>query len=52
MAKIGAHKSEASNLLKLNCKTNNKIMGYLLDLRTTNSFMTLHATKQLGSSPN
>jgi hypothetical protein len=41
MVEIGAHKSEASNLLKLNCKINNKIMGSFLDLRRTNSFMTL-----------
>jgi hypothetical protein len=52
MAEIGAHKSETSNFEKLNCKINNKIMGYLLDLITTNSFMTLHAAKQLGSRPN
>jgi hypothetical protein len=30
MAKIGTHKSEASNLLKLNCKLNNKIVGYFI----------------------
>jgi hypothetical protein len=30
MAEIGTHKSEASNLLKLNCKINNKIVGYLI----------------------
>ncbi len=43
MAKIGAHKSEAFNLLKLNCKINNKIVGCLLDSRVTNSFMILEA---------
>jgi hypothetical protein len=43
MAKIGAHKSEAFNLLKLNCKINNKIVGCLLDSRVTNSFMILKA---------
>jgi hypothetical protein len=31
MAEIGAHKSETSNLLKLNYKINNKIVGCLLD---------------------
>jgi len=32
MTKIKAHKSEASNLLKLNYKINDKIVGCLLDL--------------------
>jgi len=41
VAKMGAHESKASNLLKLNCKINNKIVGCFLDLRSTNSFMTL-----------
>jgi hypothetical protein len=41
MAEIGAHKNEASNLLKLNCKINDKLVGCLLDLRATNSFMTM-----------
>jgi hypothetical protein len=40
MTKIGAHKSEASNLLKLNCKINDKIVDYLLDFKLTNLFMT------------
>jgi hypothetical protein len=31
MAGIGVHKCETSNLLKLNCKINNKIVGCLLD---------------------
>jgi hypothetical protein len=31
MVGIGVHKSEASNLLKLNCKIDNKIVGYFLD---------------------
>jgi hypothetical protein len=31
MAKIEAHESEASNLLKLNCKINNEIVGCFLD---------------------
>jgi hypothetical protein len=39
MTKIGAHKSKASNLLKLNCKINDKMGGCLLDLGTTNSLM-------------
>jgi hypothetical protein len=38
---MGAHESKASNLLKLNCKINNKIVGCFLDLRSSNSFMTL-----------
>jgi len=46
MAKIGAHKSEAFNLLKLNCKINNKTVGCLLDSRVTNSFMILKAVQQ------
>jgi hypothetical protein len=40
MAKIGAHESEASNLLKLNCKINDKLVDCLLDLGATNSFIT------------
>jgi hypothetical protein len=39
MVEIRAYKSEASNLLKLNCKINKKIVGCLLDLGATNSFM-------------
>jgi len=39
MDEIRAHESEASNLLKLNCKISDKIVGCLLDSRTTNSFM-------------
>jgi hypothetical protein len=35
MAKIRAHQSEAFNLLKLNCKINNKIVGCLLNSITT-----------------
>jgi hypothetical protein len=31
MVGIGARKSEASNLLKLNCKIDNKIVGCFLD---------------------
>jgi len=47
MAKIGAHKSEAFNLLKLYYKINNKIVGCLLDSRVTNSFMILEVVLQL-----
>jgi hypothetical protein len=38
---IGANESEASNLLKLKCKINDKLVCYLLDLRVINLFMTL-----------
>ncbi len=48
MAKIGAHKIEASNLLKLKCKINNKLMFCLLDLGVTNSVMISQVTKWLG----
>jgi hypothetical protein len=30
MVEIGAHKNETSNLLKLNCKINNKVMCFFL----------------------
>ncbi len=40
VVKIRAYKNKTSNLLKLNCKINNKIVGCLLDLGTTDSFMT------------
>jgi hypothetical protein len=40
VAKIGAHESEASNLLKLNCKINYEFVCWFLDSRATNSFMT------------
>jgi hypothetical protein len=48
MAKVRVHKSKAFNLLKLNCKINNEIVGYLLDLRVTNLFMIPEAVEQLG----
>jgi len=48
VAEIGAHKNEASNLLKLNCKINDKLVGCFLDLGVTNLFMTLQMMKQLG----
>jgi hypothetical protein len=40
MVEIGAHENETSNLLKLNCKINNKVMCCFLGSRATNSFMT------------
>jgi hypothetical protein len=40
MAEIRAHESETSNLLKLNCKINNKVTCCPMGLGTTNSFMT------------
>jgi hypothetical protein len=43
MAKIGAHESKASNLLKLNCNINDEIVGCFLDSRMPNSFMILQA---------
>jgi hypothetical protein len=36
--KIGAHESETSNLLKLNCKINDELVCYFLDIGVTNSF--------------
>lgn len=39
MAKIRGYKNKAFNLLKLICKINNEIVGCLLDLGTTDSFM-------------
>jgi predicted aspartyl protease len=48
VAKIGAHESEASNLLKLNCKINDELVCCLLDSGATNLFMTLHAAKRFG----
>jgi hypothetical protein len=41
VAKIGAHESEAFNLLKLNYKINNEIVSCLFDSRVTNLFMIL-----------
>ncbi len=46
MAKIQAHGSEASNLLKLKCTINNVLVCCFLDLGATNLFMTLQATIQ------
>ncbi len=45
MVEIRAHESKASNSLKLNYKINNKIVGCLLDLKMTNSFITLQVAK-------
>jgi hypothetical protein len=45
MAKIGAHESDASNLLKLNYKINDKLMCYFLDSRATNLFIILKVAK-------
>jgi hypothetical protein len=38
VAKIGAHESETSNLLKLNCKINDELVCCFLDIGATNSF--------------
>ncbi len=48
MVKIGVHENKASNLLKLNCKINNKIVGCFLGKKAINLFMTLQTTKQFG----
>jgi len=48
VVEIGAHESEASNLLKLNCKINDKLVCCFLDSRATNLFIILQAAKQLG----
>ncbi len=48
MAKIGAHESEASNLLRLNYKINDKLMCCFLDLRAINLFIILKVAQQLG----
>ncbi len=48
VVEIRAHKSKASNLLKLWCKVNNKFMCYLLDSGMTNSVMTLQVAEQMG----
>lgn len=48
MAKIGAHESEASNLLKLNYKISDELVCCLLDSGATNLFMTLQVAKRFG----
>jgi len=48
MAKMGAHKNEASNLLKLKCKINNELESCFLDSKATNSFMTSQVVEWLG----
>ncbi len=45
---MGAHKSEASNLLKLKCMINNELVCCFLELKATNSFMISQAVEQLG----
>jgi len=45
VAKMGAHESKASTLLKLNYKVNNKIVSCFLDLISTNSSMILKQWK-------
>jgi hypothetical protein len=41
VAEIGAHESEASNLLKLNCKINDELVCCFLDIRATYLFTIL-----------
>jgi hypothetical protein len=48
MGEIRAYESKTSNLLKLNYKINNEIVGCFLDVRVTNSFMTPYMAKRLG----
>jgi hypothetical protein len=45
MAKMVAHKSEATHLLKLKCKINNELVCCLFHSETTNSFMTSQAAE-------
>jgi hypothetical protein len=52
MAKIGAHKSKASNLLKLKCKMNNELVCCLFNSQVTNSFMTLQMGNHKSSKNN
>jgi hypothetical protein len=40
VAEIRVHESKAYNLLKLKCKISYKLVYFLLDLKTTNLFMT------------
>jgi hypothetical protein len=48
VAQIGPNKGEASNLLKLKRKINNKLVCYFFNSRTTSLFVTLQMAKQLG----
>jgi hypothetical protein len=48
MVEIGAHESEASNLLKLNYKINDKLVCCFLDLGTINLFIIMKVAQQLG----
>ncbi len=47
VVEIRANKSETSNLLKLRCKINNKLVCCFLNLGATNSFMTLQIVERL-----
>jgi hypothetical protein len=47
VVEIRVNKSETSNLLKLKCKINNKLVFCFLDLRATNSFMILQVVERL-----
>jgi hypothetical protein len=47
MAKIWHMKVKPSNLLKLNYKINDKVVGSLLDSRATNLFMILRVAERL-----
>jgi len=48
VAKIGAHENEASDLLKLNYKINDKLVCYFLDSRATNLFIILKVVERFG----
>lgn len=47
MDEIKAHENVASNLLRLNCKINEKIVGFLLDSKVTNLFMIPQVVKMI-----
>jgi len=47
VVEIRVNKNETSNLLKLRCKINNKLVCCFLDLRVTNSLMTLQVVERL-----
>jgi len=47
VVEIRVNKSETSNLQKLRCKINNKLVCCFLDLKATNSFMTLQVVERL-----
>jgi hypothetical protein len=48
MVEIGAHESEASNLLKLNYKINDNLVCYFLDSGAINLFIIMKVAQQLG----